>query len=340
MNKPKITVLMAVHNGERYIRDAVDSMLSQTFRDFEFLIIDDGSGDKTSDIINSYKDDRIRFVHNKENIGMGESLNKGIRLALGDYIARMDCDDISIPNRLDEQFTFMENNPEVVLCGSWVKTLGKVSHVWKFPIENDEIKCRLLFDSVFVHSSVIMRKNILLEEGYFYNKEFIGAEDYELWVRMSKKYNLANIGKVLLKYRIYPEHSWARLKHEQSNASQRIRKDQLLSLYVPLSYENMRLHSRISNLKTGEFVNFFNDSREWLLLIEQINKKEKIYNEEALRRVLAYRFWALCNFPGRLGFRAWKIFWRSPFSKYVRWSLKEKVYFLIKCGLCYENRAG
>src|SRR5690606_37374672 len=120
---PRVTVLLAVHNGERYIQEAIDSILAQTFGDFELLIVNDGSTDATRDLVLSYSDDRIRLVDNDHNIGLPKSLNRGLRLAKGRYIARLDADDISEPDRLAAQVSFLQANPDVAMVGSWYRKI-------------------------------------------------------------------------------------------------------------------------------------------------------------------------------------------------------------------------
>ena len=115
---------MPVYNGERYLREAIDSILNQTFKDFEFLIINDGSTDLSVEIIESYADKRISLAHNGQNLGLITTLNRGFDLACGEYIARMDCDDISLPDRLEKQVVFMDNHPEIGICGSWVSAIS------------------------------------------------------------------------------------------------------------------------------------------------------------------------------------------------------------------------
>ena len=120
---------MTVHNGEKHLSEAIDGILNQTFKDFEFLVIDDGSTDGSADIIQSYKDVRIRFISNGKNLSVPVSLNMGLNLARGEYIARMDCDDISLPQRLEKQVQFMDANPEVGVCGTWLETFGRIKEI-------------------------------------------------------------------------------------------------------------------------------------------------------------------------------------------------------------------
>jgi len=201
---PEISVVMSVYNGEKYLDEAIQSILNQTYKNFEFIIINDGSTDKSLEIIKKYinQDKRIILI-NRENKGLIASLNEGIAKARGTYIARMDADDISLPNRFEEQVKFMEKNLDVGVCGSWVVVFGKnrKDRLWKTSLKDDELKTNLLFSVPFAHPSVIIRTDLLFNNNIRYNSEFIHAEDYNLWVDLSNYTKFANIQKVLLKYR-------------------------------------------------------------------------------------------------------------------------------------------
>jgi glycosyltransferase involved in cell wall biosynthesis len=136
---PYVTVLMPVYNTEMYLKEAIDSILNQTFRDFEFIVINDGSTDSTSDIIESYSDPRIIYLQNEKNLGVATSLNKGLSIAKGTYIARMDGDDVSRCDRLEKQVAFMDANPEIGVCGTWLETIGDRNEVWSPPRNHDQI---------------------------------------------------------------------------------------------------------------------------------------------------------------------------------------------------------
>lgn len=202
----KITILMPVYNGEQHLKQAIESVLGQTFVDFELLIIDDGSNDGSGKIINSYEDERIRLVKNKKNKGIIFSLNKGLALARGEYIARMDADDISLPERLSKQYRFMENNPGVALVGCWAKIIGEDGRPLndkRLPSKHGEIKFNLLFRNPFIHSSIFFRKNLIKAMGgYDYNYKH--AEDFALYSKLIKN-NLktVNLPEFLIKFRVH-----------------------------------------------------------------------------------------------------------------------------------------
>ena len=191
---------MPVYNGEKYLREAIDSILNQTFTDFEFLIIDDGSTDNSLEIINSYQDPRINLIKNNDNQGLIYSLNRGLALAKGKYIARMDSDDISSPERLCVQIKFLDENPTIGLVGSSVQIIDNNknhSSIVEFPLTHFIIQWSLCFYSPFAHPSTMIKKEIL-KQANGYSSQAVYVEDYDLWQRLSKITELSNLPQILL----------------------------------------------------------------------------------------------------------------------------------------------
>jgi glycosyltransferase involved in cell wall biosynthesis len=194
---------MSVFNGEKYLREAVESILNQTFVDFEFIIINDGSTDKTKTILDSCHDARIRVVH-QENIGLTESLNKCLGMARGKYIARMDADDISHATRLEKETSYLDANKDVGLIGTFgirIDENGKEGHLLSFPTSDDTLRKSLKYDCPFLHGSVMYRKECIEKAGA-YRKKIGPAEDYDLWLRISEHFGLAILDEPLLKDRV------------------------------------------------------------------------------------------------------------------------------------------
>jgi glycosyltransferase involved in cell wall biosynthesis len=199
---PKITVIMPVYNCELYIQEAVESILNQTYSDFELLIIDDASSDQTVSIIKKYNDPRIQLIEKPLNTGYTNSLNYGLLLAKGKYIARMDGDDISLPKRFAKQVAYMEAHPEVVVCGTSYKIVGNDKHI-SIPENHDVIKLAFLKTNCILHPSVMIRKSVLDEFSIIYDTSKEPAEDYDMWVRLSTYGKLHNLQDILIEYRIY-----------------------------------------------------------------------------------------------------------------------------------------
>ncbi len=297
MPRPKISLIMPVFNREHYLHEAVDSILQQTYPDFEFIIIDDGSQDGSLEIIRSYQDKRIRFLQNSKNLGVAKTLNLGISLAQGPFIARMDSDDISLPTRLEEQIRFMEVNSEIAACGTWVEYFGRQvpfleKNLLKEPADSESIRCSFLFNCVLKHPSVMIRRSVLEHGAYTYNETLDRAEDYELWVRISKHHFLANLPKVLLRYRLHPHKVSQLYKESNFEQSDRIRENLLKELGLKPSQKELWLHHELSKRFRREFPTDLRESAQaWLEKIFTQNLQNRIYDPEKLKAVLHAR-WA------------------------------------------------
>ncbi len=214
-----VSVVMSVFNGERYLRPAVESILDQSFQDFEFIVIDDGSTDGSASILDSYqtRDPRVKVFH-QENQGLIDSLNRGCGLARGKYIARMDADDISVRDRLSWQVDFLENHSEVGLLSGeveYINAQGKALCTVHLPTDDQEIRSALSRNECPIpHPAAVMRRSVLLSTGG-YRKPFLHAEDYDLWLRFAQCSQLANLDKVVLEYRIHPSQVTSRKLRQQ-----------------------------------------------------------------------------------------------------------------------------
>lgn len=201
---PEITALMSVYNGSRWIRDSINSVLSQSEDDFEFIIINDGSTDDTPLILNSFNDERLIII-NQGNIGLTKSLNRGLSIAKGEFVARIDADDICMPDRLHKQKNFLIENPDVVLVGSNAILIDENNNDVGYsvcPTCHDSLLKRLKkFQPVFPHSSIFFRRDTILSEGG-YNPYFPRSQDNELYLRLSEKYQLTGLDEYLVKLRI------------------------------------------------------------------------------------------------------------------------------------------
>jgi glycosyltransferase involved in cell wall biosynthesis len=204
---PKVSVVMSVFNTDDYLKEALDSILSQTFADFEFIIINDGSTDASSDILQHYqsiRDERLR-IYTQKNCGLVHSLNKGCALAHAEYIARMDSDDISFPDRIARQVSFLEQNPRVAVLGGaviLVDSAGKSIDIVRYPEKDPSIKKELMHYDCIAHPAIVMRKGAFNSVGG-YRSAFRHAEDYDLWLRMAERFELANLLEPVLYHRIH-----------------------------------------------------------------------------------------------------------------------------------------
>lgn len=204
----KLAVLLPTYNSVSYLKESIDSVLNQTFTDFDLYIYDDCSTDNSDAFIKSYDDSRIFYVKNEVNIGVTKILNKGLDSLLSqyEYIARMDADDWAYPERFEKQIQFLKNNQEVVLCGTqgyWLKDLDVNSNKgWLYPTDSKYIKCYLLFGASFGHSSVVFRSKFFIEHNLRYDETKVNCQDWELWSRVARIGKMVNLPDFLMKYRI------------------------------------------------------------------------------------------------------------------------------------------
>lgn len=330
---PKITVLMPVYNGEKYLSEAIESILNQTLKNFEFLIIDDGSTDNSVKIIKSYSDQRIRLIHNEKNLGLITTLNRGINLATEEYIARMDCDDVSLPERLATQVKFMDNHKEIGVCGSWIKTIGKnIDYKNKFFTKPEEIKTSLLFNTSLAHPSIIMRREMLLKYNLRYDINYPHAEDYELWSRSIKHFSLANIPKVLLLHRLHADAVSNQFSDIQGQNSIKIRMAQLKNIGINPTYEDIKTHCTTRPQNNKNIKEFIEAADQWLNKIKKAPKIGEFYTEPEFSYVLYSRWLTICQANTILGFWLFKRFWQSDLTKNIKnkkWG--DILKFFIKC---------
>lgn len=204
---PEVSVLMPVYNAAAFLKESIESILSQTFADFEFIIINDGSTDHSEQIIIAYKDPRIRYIKNETNLGLVHSLNHGLKISQGLYIARMDADDIAVNKRLQLQVHFLQNNHTIHMVGSFIEEFNAngVVKLRKYPVSPKEIRWQLIKSTTFAHPAVMFCKSLITGGDFYYNSAYYTSEDYELFTRLALKYNLANIPIPLIKYRLHQD---------------------------------------------------------------------------------------------------------------------------------------
>ena len=308
MQNSDVTVLLPVYNGERFLRKAIESILNQTFSDFELLIIDDGSSDSTLNIIQSYSDPRIRLFQNNKNLGLIATLNKGLSLAKGKYIARMDADDISHPSRLAKQFAYLSRHPEVGVLGAAVQIIDdneNTSDKLRFPTGHEVIRWHLCFSDPIVHPSVMIRRGFVNKVGG-YNSDVLHTEDYDLWRRLSNVTRLNNLNDVLLFLRRHKNSissMYSTIQRKNSIRISHLMITSILTEKVPIDV--------LSRLWNKDF-NTLNDIREAATLIHRLWKRFFVNGtlqpaeKRLIRRDAAWRFFNLASnkIQGR---RAWDV---------------------------------
>ncbi len=215
-----ISVIMPVYNAEKYLLEAIQSILSQTYSNFELLILNDGSTDASASIALTFAEDRrVQLIDRKENWGLVRTLNDGLMRAKGEFIARMDADDIALPHRFQKQIELMMSNSRIGICGTWFQYINRDT-VIRLPTRHDDIKLAALSYNPFGHPTAMMRMSILREHQITYLEKYFLAEDYEIWMRILDVSEGANIDEVLLHYRIHPQQISSKSPAQESVADQ------------------------------------------------------------------------------------------------------------------------
>lgn len=284
----KVSVVMSTYETPKsYLRDAVDSILAQTYKNLELIIVCDGSKEEYDYLKSEYKDDRIKLILNEENKGLPCSLNIGIEKSTGKYIARMDSDDISLPNRISEELDYLQRY-DLDICGSaallFGDTRGKKKLLFNSP---EEIEIQLLFRAALIHPTVIGKKEVFRR--YKYDNSFTCSQDFELWSRMSGHYRIGNCDKCLLKYRVHKKQVSSRKSYIQSELSKKIIKENSCkitgefdeNIYKCLWFLSGR--EKITKNNCGEF------SRMIDYTLEKNHEFHK-YNDKLIRRIFYNRF--------------------------------------------------
>lgn len=268
--KPCVSVVMPVYNAEKYLAEAIRSILSQTYRNFEFLIIDDGSTDRSAAIAADFawQDQRIRLIRQPDNLGLVAVLNWGLDLAQGKYIARMDADDISLPERLEKQIAYMHAHPEIGILGCKIQYIDETNKLSTVPVSFHSdlfIQWNVLFTNPFSHPAVVMRKAIIDQHQLRYDPQAVHVEDYEFWGRFLLVSEGENLPDVLLQYRIHPGSIGSTHSKVQTRLAAKI-SGEIIKKHLPeikASPQEIRqwvdIRWEVSSLE-------FHDSARWMLI--------------------------------------------------------------------------
>lgn len=319
MRNALVSVILPVFNAEKYLSQAIESILEQSYTHFELLILNDGSSDRSVEIIQSYSDSRIRFHDSRQNTGLVSQLNKGLQHSAGQYIARMDADDIALPNRLKDQVDFLEQNPSVGLCGCFVVAFDDRKEYFKslLPATHDEICAFLLFGSPFFHPSIMIRKSVLTENKIVYATGTDSSEDYYLFVDLHDKTRLANVPGVGLRYRLHASNMSKTHGDFQKRAGELKRREYVKEFFWGTEEREISglVEKHFSTcakkiLSVGDFAELLT----WLKYLASVNGKKKQYDPKSFRTGISHfvyrklindkmtrmgvlRFW-LTHYPG------------------------------------------
>lgn len=285
---PAVSVLLPVHNAESYLRESLDSILAQTFQDFEVIAIDDGSTDDTVAILTNYaaRDSRVRVV-SRERRGLVATLNEGIELARGKWIARMDADDVALPERFAKQIEQLERT-QADFCGGAVKCFGEWKAIWRYPTSHEACEVRLLFDVPFAHPAVVGRADAF--KALFYSDEFPQAQDYDLWQRAwAAGYQFTNTPEIVLRYRVHGQQVSAQRQERQREGADRVRRRHWQAL-LP-SMDGGEIERIVAAMASG-----YGETAWMMPALRQLLGR---YSGEAREALLSDCFRVFCRLAGR-----------------------------------------
>jgi glycosyltransferase involved in cell wall biosynthesis len=311
---------MTVYNGETYLRETIDSILGQSYRDFIFLILDNASTDGSREIINSYNDPRIRLEALKENIGQIGALNRGLDLVETQYVARIDADDISLPHRFERQIAFMDANPDIGISGTYAQAFeGSRIEDWQWPTQHDDIYIYLMFDCCLAHPSVIMRTEYLNQHKLRYNHDSGHSEDWELWQQAATHFKLANIPEVHLKYRLHAQNESKKIHHLQESTTHRLDTQSLEPLHLE-DHPLRPVHRDISFLTfnvRNRGPEFLDQVVQWFNELKRANEQYNIYAPDALQRFFQKRLFAILHHNTKFRYHVLKLFFKHRVYRQV-----------------------
>lgn len=322
---PPISIVMPVYNSERYIDQSVKSILSQTYTDFELIIINDGSQDTTSRKLKKYKDKRLILVENKINRGLVYSLNLGIEISRGRYIARMDADDFSLPERLETQFSFLEQNSDCSVVGSSVYTYDQQTGgygTWIFDTETTRSRARLIFENSLAHPSVMIRKSVFDKYGFSYDPKCRHSEDYALWGKLFLKIKICSIAKPLLVYRL---HQGQKSNKDRVEAIRKIRTEIVKATGIAYTSDEIEVHNKVSEPGAVLSMADLNNIERWFNKLYRFNENNEFVTPGSLADIIGEKFlFTVMRTKGAGFLEKQRILIRSPYFKHSLKYLLEK----------------
>lgn len=322
MSAPLVSIVLPVYNGENYLAQAIESLLNQSLQDFELIVINDCSTDGTEEVIHSFADPRIVYAKNERNMHLIPTLNKGLSLAKGKYIARMDHDDIALPDRLKKQVEHLEKHPEIMALGTLIERFSDdgQSYLPKLPIEPNDLAVSMLFFNPISHPSAMFRSMPVKQHGLHYNADIFNAEDYALWWEMLRFGKIANLPEVLLKYREHPN----QITVAQSDTVSSGHKNALTHFFKELgiasvSAKDIELWTEIIEHKAGGKAL---EALHWINSVAQANQKSQKLPVAELNQKL-YGLWKNLLLESKPQKGLWKAYVSAGWSKERPLTLKQ-----------------
>jgi len=331
----KLTILMTLYNGAPHLQETLKSVSEQTHKEFIFLILDNASTDSSREIIAASGDPRIHLVELPQNIGQVAALHKGISMIETPYVARIDADDIAMPERLEKQVAHLNTHLEVGICGTYAVAFQTDPDApdhppretqWEYPVDAEDVKVKLLFECALAHPSVMMRMSVLRQYNLNYDPSVKHSYDWDLWQRAAVHTDIVNLPEYLLRYRLHGQSESNRTSTLQDGAAKRLDDFALARLgleahplrrvHRDLCFETMKLEDRR--------IDFIEDVVKWFETLEKANSTRGIYDDKALHRFLKQRLHLVLTRNSKLGKPVREIFFREKIAQYIpkSWTIK------------------
>lgn len=315
MTTPRVSILMPVYNVAPYLREAMDSILAQTFQDFELIVLDDCSPDNSAEILDTYTDERIVRYRGEKNMGLSNVLNVGMQLARGEFIARMDSDDLSTHERLAVQVAYLEAHPEVDLCSCGMQLFGAKQETWVRESNVEDVKITALFHSPILHASSMWRREAFERVGLRFLQEMVPAEDYDMWTRaMAAGLRLVNIPQVMYLYRIHPSQATTQTD-KTARKDREVKSDYLRMLYPEQDMSDVDLLPTLMASDLGRI-------KQSVVRLLEANKRAPFFEVARLeRRLWNYYYRQVINCLS-VGFK-WRLVGELSWKWRIKWLLRK-----------------
>jgi glycosyltransferase involved in cell wall biosynthesis len=282
----KVSVLMPLYNKAPYLREAIDSVLAQTFTDWELIVVDDCSSDESVSIVESYDDPRIKLHKNERNLGTAGNANRCIALSKGEYLVRFDADDICVPDRIEAQVNYMDAHPEVGVSSGHLETFGTETEVWKLPTEDEDLRAMMLFNVPIAQGASIIRKSVLTEHSIEYDERGPNVgEDWLLWFKLAHETKLGNIDKILIKYRRGEQNITYSGNNNLYKSRTYVYRYFFKELGLPEEKTDIHFYTK-PFFPTPATATTVVEFREWLDELKAFNEKRKFFHQEKFNRIL------------------------------------------------------
>lgn len=337
MNKPLVSVLMPCFNAEKYVETALGSILNQTYKNLEVIAINDCSSDNTVEILKriAKKDARVKVFENNENLKLIKTLNRGVTLCSGDYIARMDADDIALPVRIEKEVAFLEQHPNHDIVSSLFYAFNsenpKKKKLHHSPLYHDELCAYLLFKSGICHPAVMMRKRIFTELGLSFEAEYLHVEDYALWSKAVYLTRMANLDEGLLLYRVHNQQVSSLNEKLQLSNKKKVFKIHCQHLGLPQTDEFLDIYASVAESVPSESsLEYLGKCEDFMHNLLKINLSSPFCNGIFLRQMLSIHWIRLCA-NSRLGIKVLKKLKASDFYNKENYSFRDIFVLYVKC---------